>query len=237
MSDSIVIALVLIGFFVIAVGMFGLVIYIGIQKRKQNEQMSARLGFSPVADPQPLTELFAYLYQRPLEQARLPLLAHRQGNGYETYLFDLYEQNTIYPTQRASLVNLEKTAFAFVSPAWNFPRVVSALYFDGEGKLAKLANQAAEKMADAHSARVQFPHIPQLDKRYHFSVFDADPAQVSLPDDFLRILAASPDLSLHFGRTMFTIAYAGMAGAVPTEEQARELYRIGIRLADTFPAK
>ena len=51
MSDSIVIALVLIGFFAIAIGMFGLVIYIGIQKRKQNEQMSAKLGFSPVAAP------------------------------------------------------------------------------------------------------------------------------------------------------------------------------------------
>ncbi|MDO8986793.1 MAG: hypothetical protein Q7V14_01015 [Coriobacteriia bacterium] len=115
--------------------------------------------------------------------------------------------------------------------------MVSALHFGGESKLATFANQAAEAMANAYSTRIQFPHIPHLDQLYDLRVFHTDPEQVAppgLPDAFLRILAASPDLTLHFGKNVFTIAYAGMLGEVPTEEQARELYRIGTQLADSI---
>jgi hypothetical protein len=231
-SNSAVLILVCVGFVIIMGGMVGLAVYLGLQSKKKSEQLAQELGLSPITDPQPFIERLSFLYEVPPDRLRLHFVVGRKGLDFDSFLFDLYHYHLRHSRRKLDDRLLEKSAVAFTSPKWKFPRIITVRRLSGQGKFASLANQAADKLADAVSQSVQFPHIPGLDERYRFSVFNADPAWVSLPDGFLRILASGPDLNLHLGGDTFTVSHAGLTGQTPTEEQVRELYSLAVRLAN-----
>ncbi len=233
-SNSMILLAVVCGFFIILAAMIGLVVYNGVRDKNKKEQIAKTLGFSAVSNPNSMLERFSYLYKRPQNLLSMPNIFQRSSFEYQIYFFDLHENENRRHSSEMQFHSMEDSAFAFVSPSWNFPHMAVIPHFGGDGKFAQVANQLAEKFMSQFSQVIKFPHIPGLDQKYMFGFFDGDLSDSQLTDSFLRLLASEPEFKMQFGKDTFVASLTGMRTQSPTEEQIRELYNFATKMANAL---
>lgn len=229
---------IICGFFLLLLGMVAFAVYVIRKGSAQQAKIAQALGVAPVADSQLLLQKVAYVndIHHP-EMYRLTNVYQRHhASGGDVYLFSLNRRDirgrTFSQPSGSSKIHyfpLELSAIAFVSPSWRLPRFNASPRLSG-GKLAEIGNSLSEKALDIKQDIIKFPHIPSLDARYLIGTPDTPP-QVSLPDGFLRILAATPNLRLHAGGDTLTLSYDDSNSKTPDEERMKRLYKIGMQLA------
>jgi hypothetical protein len=226
------------GFFLLLLGMVAFVVYVMRKELANKEKIARALGFAPVKDSQRLLQKVANVndIHHP-EMYRLEQVYHQShASGRDEYLFSLHRRDikssTISQPSGSSRIHyfpLELSAMAFVSPSWHLPCFNASPRLSG-GKLAEIGNRITESALDIKQEIITFPRIPTLDEHYLMGTLET-PAEVHLPDGFLRVLAASPNLRLHAGGDTLTLSYDDSNSNTPDEEKMRQLYKIGLQLA------
>jgi hypothetical protein len=219
--------------------MVAIVVYFIRKESAGKAQIAQSLGLTPVTDTQPLMQKVAYVNEinRP-GLYRLEHVFHRHHtSGGDIYLFSLHRSyfneegvNRGNRPTGSHKMTLEASVLAFVSPSWRLPNFNASPRLSG-GKLAEIGNNLSEAAANIKHESVKFPHIPNLDAHYLIATPETPASQVKLPDGFLYVLAANPNLRLHAGGDTLTLSYANSNSQTPNEEKMKQLYKIGMQLA------
>jgi hypothetical protein len=237
-SSPTIVIVIICGFFLILLGMVVFAVYVIRKESAQKAKIAQALGFAPVNDTQLILQKVAQVndIHHP-EMYRLEhVYHHNHASGGDVYLFSLHRRDIKAPTlsqpsgsSRIHYFPLELSAIAFVTPSWNLPRFNASPRLSG-GKLAEIGNSISEAALDIKHEIIKFPHIPTLDAHYLIGTLET-PSQVNLPDGFLRVLAANPNLRLHAGGDTFTLSYGDSNSKTPDVEKMMQLYKIGMQLA------
>jgi hypothetical protein len=236
-SSSTLSIAIICGFFLLLLGMVVFAVYVIRKGSAQNAKIAQALGFTPVTDSQLLLQKVAYVndINHP-EMYRVENVYHHHASGGDVYLFGLHRRDirgrTFSQPSGSSRIHyfpLELSAIAFVSPSWRLPRFNASPRLSG-GKLAEIGNSLSEAALDIKQEIIKFPHIPTLDAHYLIGTLETS-TSVNLPDGFLRVLAASPNLRLHAGGDTLTLSYNDSNSRTPDEERMKRLYKIGMQLA------
>jgi hypothetical protein len=237
-SSPTILLVVVCGFFLLLISMVAFAVYFIRKGSAQKAKIAQSLGLMPLAETQPLMQKVAYVNEiNRIGLYRLnDVFHHHAASGGDVYLFSLhrsyFDEKGISRGKRPSgshTTTLEASALAFVSPSWQLPRFNAAPRL-AAGKLAEIGNSLSEAAMDIKHEIIKFPHIPTLDEHYLIGTLET-PSQVNLPDGFLRVLAASPNLRLHAGGDTLTISYKDSNFKTPDEEQMKQLYKTGMQLA------
>lgn len=229
---------IICGFFVLLLGMLAFGIFVIRKGSAQQAKIAQSLGLTPVTDSQVLLQKVAYLndIHHPEMYHLTGVYQHHHASGGDVYMFSLNRRDirgrTHSQPSGSSKIHyfpLELSAIAFVSPSWRLPRFNASPRLSG-GKLAEIGNSITQAALDIKQDIIKFPHIPTLDERYLMGTPDTPP-QVNLPDEFLRVLAATPNLRLHAGGDTLTLSYDDSNSNTPDEEKMKQLYKIGMQLA------
>ena len=239
-SSPTILFAVICGFFLIVIAMIAVVVMVSRNENAKAEKTAKALGMLPVTDHQPFLEKVAYVngITRPDLYRLTHVFQRHTSSGGDVYMFNFHRRDIKSPTlgnkSRSSKIHyhpLELNALAFVSPLWHLPRFQAMPRLEGEGVLVNLANKAAENLADIKFDVIKFQHIPNLADRYIMSTPETPASQINPPDEFLRVLAANPNLRLQAGGDTMTISYLNSRTQPPDEERMKALYKIGLQLA------
>lgn len=236
-SNPTILIAVVCGFFLIMLGMVAIVVF---ASRKENEtyaRIAQALGFTPLENTDELMQRICFL--RDIEPEPHHSLTHvycrTHATGAKTCMYNLTFRSRSRAAsgsgRKTSHSPLETNAIAFISPTWKLPLFNAFPRLGGDGIMAKLGNAAAEKGMDIKHEIIKFPHIPTLDELYIVSIPDLSTSNMLPSDEFLRILVKHLDLNLHAGGDTFTISFVSGNSRSASEEQMKQLYKIGTELA------
>jgi|GEM_PF-2758127 len=239
-SSPVILFAVICGFFLIIAAMVAFVI---VASRKENEayaRVSGAMGFTAPGNTDELMQRITFLRDiQPEPHHRLThVYCRSHASGAKTCMYNLSfrtrSRSESGSGKKTTYHPLEMNALAFISPDWNLPRFNALPRLAGSGVMAKMGNALTEKVMDIKHEIIKFPHIPNLDERYIISTPDIPPSHVRPSDEFLRVLAAHPNLSLYAGGDMLTLSFANAHSGSPDEEKMKQLYKIGVALARTL---
>lgn len=236
-SSPAILLAVLCGVFLIFAAMIAVVV---VNSRKVNEaytRVAQSLGFTPLENTDELMQRICFL--RDIEPEPHHSLTHvycrTHATGAKTCMYNLIFRSRSRAAsgsgRKTSYSPLETNAIAFISPAWKLPLFNTFPRFPGDGAMVKLSNVFVEKGMDIKHEIIKFPHIPTLDELYIVSIPDISTANMLPSDEFLRILVKHLDLNLHAGGDTFTISFVSGNSRSASEEQMKQLYKIGTELA------
>ena len=235
-SPAILIA-VICGFFLIMLGMVALVVFASRKENEAYSKIANALGGTALENTDELMQRIAFLREiEPEPHHRLTQVYCRtHASGAKTCMYNLsFRSRTRMESgsgRTARYHPLETNALAFISPAWKLPRFNALPRLAGNGVMAKMGNALAEKGMSIKHEILKFPHIPSLDERCLLSTPDIPPSDVRPPDEFLRVLAAHPNLNVYAGGDTLTLSFTTGHSGSPDEEKMKQLYKIGMELA------
>ncbi len=239
-SSPTILLSVVCGFFLLLLGMVAFAVFFIRKESAEKAKIAQSLGLAPVKDTQPLLQKVAYV--NGINRSGLYRLEHvfhrHHASGGDVFLFSLHRSyfneqgvNRGNRPTGSHKMTLEASVIAFVSSSWRLPRFIASPRLGGDGKLANIGNILAEAAVEIKHEIVKFPHIAKLDEHYLIATPETPTSQVNLPDSFWRTLADYPNLRLHIGGDILTLSYANSNSQTPDEEKMKQLYKIGLQLA------
>ncbi|NJN93395.1 MAG: hypothetical protein HC875_04545 [Anaerolineales bacterium] len=213
---------------------FGLIVFwMFTSARKEidrKRQMAQTLGFSSIEPDPALTAVISQVYpsakSKPCYELRH--VTHKILDNGKMVLFDLVEtsgEDNSYP---------EEQAVAVISARLDLPPFTLFPKADTEGWLTNLANQALTWAVSKVGTPVEFPEVPEFQRRYMVTSADPDATRRFLTEDILRRLAQTRLCTLHAGGQVFTFSELNPSRKALTIEMLHERVRQAADIFQTF---
>ncbi len=185
--------------------LFILVVYFMITSARKEKaakaQLAFALGFSSCApDPALLEQILSLYPNRQLSQCRFDNLFRKPFPDGDIYLFDLTDTSGNDSTQ------VEDQAVAVLSPHLDLPPLMIYPLADIQGWAANLANRVMRFVAGKIGSPVEFPEVPEFQKKYLLSSWDPESARQFFEPQMLRQLAQTSLLSIEARGNLFILS-------------------------------
>lgn len=215
---------------------FGVVVYLMIsssQKGSERKRTIARsLGFTPVEADERLTIRLSHLYRRGDRERTFELrdVSRKSMPDGELIIFDLVEtsgEDDSFPEQRA---------VAVISDYLDLPEFLAFPKADTEGTAADLANRLLGWVLSKFDTPVEFPEVPEFQRRYIVTSPEPENTRRFLNQTVLRRLARTPYLTIHAQGNLFILNNVERAGKPQTYETVNERVKQAMDVYGIFTA-
>jgi hypothetical protein len=201
---------------------FGVVIYLMINSSRRasekKRQISGSLGFNTLEADAELLERISHLYRRGDRKRTFELrdVSRKSMPDGELVIFDLVEtsgEDDSYPEQQA---------VAVISDHLDLPEFLIFPKAGTEGAAADLANRLLGWVLSKFDTPVEFPEVPEFQRRYIVTSPEPENTRRFLSQTVLRRLAQISYLTIHAYGNIFILNSIERAGKPHTYDAVSE---------------